>query len=119
MKRLLTVLALGVSLCLAAPARAEELPHMEFVQALREKNHPDLAMEYLEKLSKRADLPKELKDALPLEIARTQLEVAAKDPDPARRARVYGEARVKMEAYLATKPTGADAAIASFELGKI
>lgn len=119
MKRMLTVLALGVSLFLTAPARAQELPHMEFVHALREKGMPDLAMEYLERLAKRPDLPKELKDSLALEIARTQLEVAAKDPDPARRARVYDDASKKMQAYLATNPTGADAAIARFELARI
>jgi hypothetical protein len=119
MKRMLTVLTLGASLFVSAAAHGQELPHMEFVRALRDRNHPDLAMEYLEKLAKTPNLPKEIVAALPLEIARTQLEVAAKDPDPARRARVYGEARVKMEAYLAANAAGPDAAVANLDLAKI
>jgi hypothetical protein len=119
MKRLLMSLALAVSLLAASPLWGQTgVDHLEFVRALRDK-YPDLALEYLERLSKMPGLPKEVMEAIPLELARTQLDVAAKDPDAARRARVYDDAAAKMETFLKGNANSPDAPVANLDLARI
>src|SRR5437773_12167350 len=51
MKRLFAIALFGTLLCCCPPLRAEDVPHLDFVRGLREKRYPDLALEYLKKLS--------------------------------------------------------------------
>src|SRR5262249_51525731 len=113
-----SVAILTLSLCLLpGPLAAQELPHMEFVRRLREKNYPDLALEYLEKLGKApaaATLP-----ALPLELARTRLERARGETDQAKLLAVYALARTELEEFLAKNPQHPRAVEAEQELARI
>jgi hypothetical protein len=122
MKRVLAFLALGVSLLAVSPLWSQDflqgVDHLEFIRTLRDK-HPDLALEYIERLNRMPNVPKDLKDALSLEQGRTQLAVAAKDPDPARRAKAYDDAATKMEAYLKANANSPDAPIANLDLARI
>jgi hypothetical protein len=85
-------------------ARSEEPPHLDFVHGLRERHYTDLALEYLQKLQQRKDLPSDLAARLPLEIARTQLDKAADTPDLGDRIALFAEARKQFSDFLAKNP---------------
>jgi hypothetical protein len=95
-----------VAAFLLAPfaARAEEPPYLDFVRGLRERHYTDLALEYLQKLQQRKDVPPEVAARLPLEIARTQLDKAADTPDLGDRLALFGLARQQFADYLAKNP---------------
>src|SRR5438067_8964390 len=98
MKRCLLFASLAL-LALLRPTPAQEAKDDElaFVQQLRARGYSDLALEYLEKhLSKN---PKYAAD-LPLEIAQTRLEMAATEPDAAKRIDAYGQAREEFAAFV-------------------
>src|SRR6266542_1044818 len=51
-KRFVAPAVLAALLLSFAPLHAEDPPHLDFVRGLRERRYPDLALEYLQKLSK-------------------------------------------------------------------
>src|SRR5436190_21401467 len=50
MKKLATMLTLAVLWLTLAPVRADDVPHLDFVRALRARNFSDLALDYLERM---------------------------------------------------------------------
>src|SRR3954471_13385627 len=87
------VLAAGTEFAAAQePAYREQ---MRFVNELRARHYNDLALEYLQMLSKGPS--PELARELPLEMAKTRLEGAADEPDSAKRLALYGQARTDLE----------------------
>ena len=101
MKRWVGTLALAVSLAAVASLSAEE-PHLDFVRALRARQYNDLALEYLQKISPNAS--PELAKELPLEFARTRLELAKHEHENSRRVALYAQARKDLEAVLKANP---------------
>lgn len=69
-KKLLRPFALAVMFALFAPGttRAAE-PYLAFLRSLREHGHGDLVIEYVERISGRADLPPDVRDVLDLELS--------------------------------------------------
>jgi hypothetical protein len=85
---------------------------LRFVRELRDRGDADLALEYLQRLSKTAS--PELARELPLEEARTRLKAAADEPDSSKRLAMYTQAETDFEKYLAANmgtPTGYAVAI--------
>src|SRR5438477_6946366 len=113
MRRLAAILAF-ISLGVSAGGVAAEEPHLAFVQGLRNKHYPDLALEYLQKLSQNP--PAEFAAFLPLELARTRLELAKLEPDLARRDVQYTQARGEFETFLQKNSNHPLAAEANFEI---
>jgi hypothetical protein len=111
MKKLIAVLALGA---FVAVARAEEPPHLDFVQKLRANHYPDLALEYLQKLAPTA--PADMRPNIELEMARTQLDLARAEPDAAKKPALFAQARQKFEAFLKNNPNSAQASEAKLEI---
>lgn len=101
MKRSLAILALG-GLLLSAPSALAEEPHLDFVRALRARHFNDLAMEYLLKLSQKPT--PELARELPLELARTRLELAREEADLGKRVEMYTQARKEFEQFAKANP---------------
>src|SRR5438046_1547107 len=120
MKRLLVFVLFGL-LALAVPStRAEEPPYLDFVRALREKRRaPDLALEYLQELSKKPNLPKDLIAFLPLEMAECRMELAQLETDPERRRRIYADAEKEFRDFLAGHANSSQAAGANLHLARI
>jgi hypothetical protein len=101
-------------------ARAEEPPYLDFVRALREKRRaPDLALEYLQELSKKPNLPKDLVAFMPLEMAECRMELAQLETDPERRRRIYADAEKEFRDFLAGHANSPQAAGANLNLARI
>src|SRR5256885_1727820 len=95
----------SVLLAAGGPAAAQETDvqeEMRFVEALRRGGNKDLALEYLQRLA-RTGSP-ELKKELPLEIARTQLAMAADEPDSSKRLMLYDQVLADFRKFLAENP---------------
>jgi hypothetical protein len=121
MKRPFTLCLLLALLLPALPlgpaGRAEEMPHLEFVRALRERRYPELALEYLNRLAKNP--PPEVASILPLEMARTRLDLAATNPDVSARLQLYTAARKELEEFLQKNPNHPLAAAAKFDIANV
>ena len=118
MKQLIALLALTT--VLAGPAaRAEDFPHLEFARGLRARNFPDLALDYLTKLSAEAKLPPAVARLLPLEMARSTLDLTLIESDPERRTALYHQARQQLERFIAANPRLAEAAPAHLDVARI
>jgi hypothetical protein len=119
MSRSLARAAVALLLLAPLPSSAEEPPHLELVKGLRERHYPDLALEYLKKLAQRTDLPSELAARLPLEMARTQLDIASATSDVNQRLSLYLEARKQFDDFLAKNPQSPLAGPARLEIAHV
>src|SRR6516162_4746046 len=94
---LIAVASLGL---FAGGALADEPAYFDFVHGLRERGQPDLALEYLQRLQANPALSSEIKNALPLEIARCRQELIAREQNTERRAQLLKEARADLDAFV-------------------
>ena len=85
MKRIVAVFSLGVLLLASLPARSDDVPHLDFVRALRARGYNEEAYEYLANLAKR-NPPKDVLAFVPLEKAITRLNQALQTTDANERA---------------------------------
>jgi hypothetical protein len=99
---------------------ADEPPYLEFVRALREKRRaPDLALEYLQTLSKKPNLPKDLASFLPLEMAECRMDLAQLEMDPDIRMGIFRKAEEEFRAFLAAHANSPQAAGVNLHLARI
>jgi hypothetical protein len=115
--RSLTFSALTIVALLTIGARADEPPYLEFVRGLRAHGMPDLALEYLGRLGRKP--PADLAPILPLEIAKTRLELATLEPDAGRRAAAQLQARSEFETFVKKNPKHPLVAEANLEIARI
>jgi tetratricopeptide (TPR) repeat protein len=117
MKRLFAIGLFGAFLCCCPPLRAEDVPHLDFVRGLREKHYPDLALEYLKKLSQNP--PADIAPLIPLEMARTRLDLAAATTDTTQRLTHYQDATNELQAFIKNNPQNPLASGARLELARV
>jgi hypothetical protein len=116
----LSILLLAWLSLICPSARADEPPYLDFARALREKRRaPDLALEYLQGLSKKPNLPKDLIAFLPLEMAECRMELAQLETDPEARNRILAQAEKEFREFLAGHPNSPQAAGANLHLARI
>lgn len=119
MRTLVAILALTVMTALVvSPLPADEPPHLSFVQKLRARGDADIALQYLTEILS-VNPPPELKPLLPLEIARTRLEMASLKADAGQRAAAYKAARDGFEEFIKANPEHPLVADARLELARI
>jgi hypothetical protein len=116
MKKPVAFFSLMILALTGCPLRAEE-PHLELVRGLRSRDLPDLALQYLEKLSQNP--PPGLAPLLPLEMARTRLELARLENDAGRRSALYNQARTEFEAFLRNSPNDPLTPRANLEIARV
>jgi hypothetical protein len=116
MRSSLRLLALATLAALPRPLLAEE-PHLEFVHTLRARGMADLALEYLQ--SKSQNPPAGLAIVLPLELAKTRLDLAASRPDPAGRAALQKQALTELGLFVKNNPSHPLAAEASLDIARV
>jgi hypothetical protein len=66
---------------------------LDLARGLREQGMADLALEYLQDLIARPTIPDSVKDQIPLERAKCQLDAAVDEPDEGTRISLIGEAK--------------------------
>jgi hypothetical protein len=79
---------------------------LDLVRGLREQGMSDLALDYLHDLAAKPGVPAAIKDQIPLERAKCQLEAAIDEPDEGTRISLIGEAK---EGFLAFVRNGKNA----------
>lgn len=82
-----------------ATAQTDQPAHMEFVRGLRSNGLSDLALEYLDQLKKGKPHP-EIEKVMPLEYARTWLDLAADEPEEAKRKALIGKAKDQLDVFI-------------------
>src|SRR5437899_1430013 len=113
MRILATLLALAV---FSLAARGDE-PHLDLIRGLRAQGEPGLAMDYIQ--AKLATPPESLKGLLPLEIARTRVELALQESEEGKRLAMFALARTEFETFLKTNAAHPLAPQASFEIARL
>jgi hypothetical protein len=93
-------------------------PHLDLVRGLRREKMPDLALQYLKKL-KASNPPPAIAELLPIEYARTWLDLAAEENDESKRNVLVGQARREIEAFLQNHPDHEVAPQANVELARL
>src|SRR5437879_2821441 len=109
-------IVLGFTVLCLAGARGDE-PHLDLIRGLRAQGEPALAMEYIQ--TKLANPPEALKAIMPLEIARTRVELALQESEEAKRTALLATARAEFEAFLKTSASHPLAPQASFEIARL
>src|SRR5262249_9213186 len=99
-------------------AQADDPPYLRFVQRLREKQLPDLAVEFVEGLQAKKLSP-ELTADLALEGAKARLDLAALESDAGRRIALQERARKEFETFLQKYPNHPLVADAYLEIARI
>lgn len=92
-------------------------PHLELVRGLRKEGLTDLAMEYLERL--RTSTDPEVKAILPLESARTRLELASMEGDEGKRGAILAQARGEFDLFIRQNPQNPLVPTANIELARL
>ena len=108
--------ALVLLLTAGLTARADE-PHLDLIRALRAQGEPGLAMEYIQ--AKLATPPASLAGILPLEIARTRVELALQENEESKRLAMFAEARREFDNFLQKDPNNPLAPQARFEIARL
>lgn len=112
----LAPLALGIASL--ATAQTASRPHLEFLAGLRRENMPDLAFQYLNEL-KASNPSKEIADILPLEYARTYIDLAGDENDENKRATQMSNAKRELENFLKANAKHELAPQANVELARL
>jgi TolA-binding protein len=106
-----------VALGTTAPRVIADEPHLEFARALCGRGMPDLAVDYLERLSQRP--PNAIRAVLPLELAKARLDLASGEKNERKRARYFDDARQAFELFLKTHPDHPRAADAALDVARL
>jgi hypothetical protein len=96
--------------------RADE-PHLDLVRGLRARGMADLALDYLQRLS--ANPPAGLRTVLPLEIAKTRMELAVNEFNERKRDRRIVEARAAFDSFIQADPKHPLVAEATLDLARL
>jgi hypothetical protein len=115
-----TLAASALFLTLASPALAQpdRKPHMELVRGLRNNGLASLALQYLDEL-KGKNPPPEIAVLLPLEYARTWLELAAQEPEEGKRAKLIKDAKRELNVFISANPKHPQARQANVDLARL
>ncbi len=92
-------LALGIGSLASAQTGAKQ--HMELVRGLRANGMPDLALEYLDHLKASNPSP-DVAVVLPLEYARTWLDLAAEETEDTKRKDLIAKAEERLEVFISS-----------------
>ncbi len=116
MARFLGVVCLWVLLVAGAVWAAEVRP-LEFVHALQERGYYDFAVEYLEMLQQRGDLPEELAEVFDLEMSRCLRGAATFAYDARQASELIARAQKHLDKFLAERPNHPEAVSALVSVG--
>ncbi|MBL8829077.1 MAG: hypothetical protein JNM18_18995, partial [Planctomycetaceae bacterium] len=99
-------------------AHAEE-PFQEFIEALRERQYFDAAMDYLTEMSKSNLVSPEIKSILAYEEGRTLIDDARAEKDNTQKGKKLEAAKAKLEAFIAASAANPLTPNARMQLGNV
>ncbi len=102
-----------------ALAQTATPPAIQLVRGLRDQGMPDLAMEFLDFELKKLPPDPVTAALLPLERARTRLELARSVGEDSRKNLLLGQAKNEFQAFLSKAPTPQLRVVAQVELGRL
>jgi tetratricopeptide (TPR) repeat protein len=117
-RRVSALLALILWALVGTRIQADE-PIVRFIEGLRERGYFDTAIEYLEVIRQRTDLPAEIAEVLDLQLGLTWQQRAALSRVPEDREKAVGEAERALRKFLAEKAQHAQAPLANSMLGEL
>ena len=117
-KSTLCIATMGALLTVGLPIQADE-PHSDFIEGLRKQKFFDTALEYVDNLEKRVDVPAELAETLDLERGVTYREMAAASRVPEDREQALTRAEQALKKFTSEHPGHPRAAFANSELGEL
>ncbi len=94
-------------------------PYLKFLEGLRERQYYDTAMQYLQTLEERPDVPQEIKQILPYERALTLLASSGYVQSPEAQTEQLDQAQAFLEKFLKDSPKHELAPRANTELANI
>lgn len=109
---------LFIAIACNVSATADE-PIAEFLDGLRAQKYFDTALEHIDELKKRTDIPKEVADTLELERGITYREMGTASRIPEDREQALGQAELALKAFTSAHPNHPRSAFANFELGQL
>ena len=113
-----TTLIAFMSLTASQSSFADE-PHAQFLEGLRSRGFFDTALEHLETLRTRGDIPKAFADTLDLERGITYREMGTASRIPEDREQALGQAELALKKFTSEHGDHPRAAFANFELGQL
>lgn len=117
-RNIATVFSLVIAICATGAVRAEE-PFAEFVEGLRQRGFHNTALEYLDELSKRTDLPIEFAQTLDLERGITYRAQASASRIAEDREQALSQAEIALKAFTKRHNDHPRAPFANSELGQL
>lgn len=112
------VIAMAMLLSGGVQAQADE-PITEFIEGLRQRRYFDTALEYIEQLEKRTDIPAEIRDTISLERGITYRAMGTVSRIPEDREQALGQAELALKEFTSRHGNHPRAAYANFELGQL
>jgi len=106
-------------LCLLTSGLPAAEPYLEFVERLRQREYFDTALEYLESVEGRADLPAEIKTVIPFEKAATLIQLARVQRNPEAANATLSRAQAFLEQFLKANPDHPQAAKANSDAATV
>ncbi|MHB1036939.1 MAG: hypothetical protein ACYC35_20095 [Pirellulales bacterium] len=102
----------------AGSASAEDRP-LDFLRALQERGYGEMAVQYIDRLQNRADLPAEVRELLELELAKSLRIAAAETVNTDEAKQWLAGAKTHLEAFLKQSANHPEAAAAHATLGDL
>jgi tetratricopeptide (TPR) repeat protein len=113
MKKRIAFIAVVSAIALAAQIAAGAEQPLRFLHLLQENGYGDVAVDYLEMLAKRPDMPAEIRDVWELEMARSLMAAAADAFDAREKEQLLRESREHLAKFIKEKSNHPAAAMAS------
>src|SRR6478609_6436719 len=117
-RRLFTVAALALLAILPITMRADE-PAQQFLEALRERNYYDVALDYLAAAEKNPAVSQSFKETILYEKGTTLVQGARLQRDSALREQQLDEAQKVLQQFITDKPNHLYATSARSQLGNV
>lgn len=118
LKHRFALVFLAVFTVLTSQSWAAE-PYLEFVEGLRQREYFDTAMDYLETVGARPDLPPEIKAVIPFEKAATLIQFSKVQRNPEAANATLSRAQAFLEEFLKANPDHPKAAKANSDAANV
>ncbi|MFN9718992.1 MAG: hypothetical protein ACK58L_09885 [Planctomycetota bacterium] len=94
-------------------------PILEFIDGLRQRGYFDTAIEYIDAVSRRTDIPDDVRNQIDLQIGITQQQRGASSRNPDEREQAFSLAEAALKKFLQEKSQHPQAATANSMLGEL